>query len=347
MKTCSQCEGNSPPKETGQLIFSSFDYRIFQAIAEEFQPDNAELGGAKTQVHLTYDSWDMLRALFYKLEKKFSRRELEKISGRIITSFTPEMQLTANFPISQLREQVKHPECVKIIQEQLFQSHLQPIISTGNAEVYGYEFWLKPKSKLYPFETKQLLEFAKKSGLDVLLDSQARYTAVRTSAYKLERGVKRFINFLPSTISAPQDSLHSTFQAARDYDVAMDDIVLHVSRMEKLRDVKHLYYIFNECRKAGVKTALNATSESVNFSSPHLQRLRPDIISVGRSLTEDCHLDEEKIERIRLLKAAAEQIDSLLLANGIHSKEEYEAVRPYTDLVQGEYIGKPHPMPSG
>lgn len=341
MKTRSQRQNSSPAEEKGQLVFSSFDYRIYQAFIQLFHLQETEADRTGSQIHLLYQSGEELERLFRKIEERFSRNELEKISGRLITGYTPEQKQTTNFPVWQLKEQILRPKFVKIIQEQLFQSHLQPVLSTENEEIYGYELWLKPKSKLYPFETKELLTFAKKAGLDGVLDSQARITAIRTSAHKLERGVKRFINFLPSTITNPDQSLNSTFQAARDYGVAMDDIVFHVSRMENLRDVKHLYYIFNECRRAGAKTALTATAESVNFSSPHLQRLRPDIISIGRTLTSECHSNKEKLERIQHLKEAASQMGSLILACGVHSEEDYEALKPHADLVQGDFIGKP------
>ncbi|WP_147803553.1 EAL domain-containing protein [Alkalicoccus halolimnae] len=344
MRSCQICQGETPLSETGQIVFSSDNSMVIAELYEQFQHEKADRNDRNTLLYLPYHSWEELKILMIRVEDYLRESDRSKLRGKLITNEGQEKIEGNEFTLDELREQVEQPKLVKIIQEKLFRSFVQPIIDAKSSKTYGYEFLLRPNSKLYPFNPGELFAFSQRSGLQSKLDSQARINAIRTSAHKLEPGTKRFINFLPSSIYNPKHCLQSTFQAARDYDVNPYDLVFEVVETEKITDLDHLKFIFSEYQQAGMKTALDDVGSGY-ATLEVLQELKPDYAKIDRELVKDIHIYPEKIEKIKAIRAVTGKMSTMLLAEGIESQLEYEAVKPLVDYAQGYYFGKPAVIP--
>ncbi|SDN61127.1 EAL domain-containing protein [Alkalicoccus daliensis] len=339
MEACQLCQGKIPLNESGRMmLFSSVPgvirtlHRAFRRVQTEFTEEN--------RLFVNYTAWMELQQHMEQIEKVLPEEEQESLRGSLISAEGNTYLPGNEFPIQQLREQIANPMFVKVIQEKLFQSYMQPVIDTKTGKPFGYEFLLRPNSKLYPFNPGELFAFSQRSGLQSMLDSQARINAIRTGAHMLERGTKRFINFLPSSIYDPRHCLQSTFKAVREYKVDPDDLVFEVVETEKIEDISHLQFIFDEYKKAGIRVALDDLGSGYSTVEV-MEALQPDYAKIDRKLVQDCHLRPEKIEQIKQLKESAGKIGTLLLAEGIEKPEEYEAVKPIVDYVQGYFFGKP------
>ncbi|WP_444683933.1 EAL domain-containing protein [Alkalicoccus luteus] len=344
METCQICQGKIPLDESGRLILSSIEPGVTETLHRSFKKYGAEMS-KQGRLFIPYDSWDNLEKHLFRTENILPEEELGRLRGSLMTDTGSKHFPGNDFSYYELFEQVKHPIFVKIIQERLFQSFMQPVIDTATGEPFGYEFLLRPNSKLFPFSPGELFAFSQRSGLQSMLDSQARINAIRTGAHMLENGMKRFINFLPSSIYDPRHCLQSTFKAVREYGVQADDLVFEVVETEKIEDINHLQFIFDEYKKAGVHVALDDVG-SGHATLEVLQKLKPDYAKIDRSLVEHCDQHPEKIAYIKKLKETAAAQGTLLLAEGIERPEEYEALKPIVDLVQGYFFGRPLMKPA-
>ncbi|PRO64866.1 EAL domain-containing protein [Alkalicoccus urumqiensis] len=345
MESCQMCQGKIPLSETGQLILASGRTEILKEVQRAFKRSSPEANSQGTRLYIPYKDWDELHEHMNRLNQTVEKEEIQRIRGSLIDEHGSRHMPGNSFTMPELSEQIDHPEMVKIIQERLFQSFMQPVIDARTDEPFGYEFLLRPNSKVYPFNPGELFAFSQNSGLQSMLDSQARINAIRTSSHRLMPGMKRFINFLPSSIYDPSHCLKSTFKAVKDYNVNPEDLVFEVVETEKITDIAHLKYIFSEYKKAGVMVALDDVG--TGFSTIEvLKELQPNYAKLDRSLIQDIHLHPEKAEKLKEYREAAASQNIKLLAEGIELPEEYNIVKPLVDYVQGYYFGKPMIKPA-
>ncbi|WP_176009793.1 EAL domain-containing protein [Paenalkalicoccus suaedae] len=342
MQSCQLCSGSIPLNDSGTLVVTATDKEIIPELWKSLQQTTPQAEHTEGTISISYSSWNELLATVTAVTD--SPLQKKSVYGSLVPQTMESFQSRVDYPISQLQKQIEHPNYVKIIQEQIFQSAMQPILSTTTSEIYGYEFLLRAKDDKYPFYPGELFDFSQESGLQSLLDSQARIASIRTSSKLLPKGIKRFINFLPSSIYDPAHCLKSTFRAIEKYQVDPADLVFEVVETEKIQDIKHLQYIFDEYKKAGVSVALDDIGSGY-ATIDVLKQLKPNVAKIDRELVKDCHKDSSKLDRIKLYRDITHEFGATLLAEGIETPEEYEAVRGYVDFVQGYYFGKPMMKP--
>nr|WP_239454203.1 EAL domain-containing protein [Bacillus suaedaesalsae] len=245
----------------------------------------------------------------------------------------------------ELLERVKNPSLVEVIKNSYFTNHIQPIISLNDERVIAYEFLLRSSHEQYPFKPFELFSFAQKTGLQALLDANARKQAIQYSAENLSNGKLRFINFLPSSIYNPRHCLKSTFENIEKYKVNPADLVFEVVETEKIKDITHLQSIFQAYKKEGMKVALDDVGAGY-ATVEVLKELLPDYAKIDRAMISYCDQSEEKQVELQRIVEVAKEFNIQTLAEGIERKEELEFCKAIgMDLAQGYYIGKPGPKP--
>ncbi|WP_347550227.1 EAL domain-containing protein [Pseudalkalibacillus hwajinpoensis] len=147
------------------------------------------------------------------------------------------------------------------------------------------------------------------------MDSATRIASIRLSAEHLPKGIKRFINFLPSSIYDPAHSLRTTFQAVEQYDVDPSDLVFEVVETEKIEEVEHLKTIFQTYKQGGMKVALDDVGAGY-ASQEMLIQLKPDYAKIDRSAISFCDQDAKKQKNLFDLVDLAREEGITLLAEG-------------------------------
>ena len=159
---------------------------------------------------------------------------------------------------------------------------------------------LRPAEHGRAFSSYELFEVARETGLHSFLDRTARITAIETSAKYLARGVKRFVNFLPSSIYNPEYCLTHTFEAIERLSLDPKDFVFEVVETEQIQQLSTLQHIFEVYRSRGMSVALDDVG--AGFSTIELMnRLEPDFVKIDRSLIDCCDQDEVKQQKIKTL----------------------------------------------
>ncbi|NMO96349.1 EAL domain-containing protein [Paenibacillus lemnae] len=247
-------------------------------------------------------------------------------------------------PLKQLEEQLKHLDVVNIIMEQQFTSFMQPIVDSRQ-NIVAYEFLLRPREDSAPFQPYQLFETARTTGLHSFLDRSARISAIETSALWLPRGIKRFVNFLPSSIYNPEYCLSHTFNTINRLSLDPSDFVFEVVETERVDNVNHLQSIFEVYRRNGIAVAMDDVGAGYS-TLEQMVRLKPDYVKIDRSLIDRCDQNVEQQQQLAIIANTAREFGANVLAEGIERQEEFEFCRQIgIDLAQGYLFGKPAARP--
>ncbi|GIP23502.1 EAL domain-containing protein [Paenibacillus sp. J22TS3] len=246
--------------------------------------------------------------------------------------------------LPQMEARFKHNDVVDIIVGKRFTSHMQPIVSAAE-EVIGFEFLLRPSQIQYPFNPFELFEIARETGLHSFLDRAARISAIELSAQYLPHGLKRFINFLPSSIYNPKYCLTHTFAAIERLSLNPADFVFEVVETEQIHNMTNLLDIFTEYRRNGISVALDDVGSGYS-TLEEMTRLKPDYVKIDRGLVGGCSRDRLKQQEILNIIERAQDFGGQVLAEGIEEREDFEFCCTYgASLAQGYLFGRPMPQP--
>lgn len=247
-------------------------------------------------------------------------------------------------PIGYLFANVGRDGIADLIVNRRFATHLQPIVQAGGQPI-GYEFLLRALPEQPPFRPAELFEKAREAGLHAYLDREARHSAIRLAARHVPQGMKKFVNFLPSSIYRPASCLERTFGVIREHGLDPGDFVFEVVETEPLDDIRHLTDIFDAYRGEGIRLAMDDVGEKY-ATLDAMERLQPDYVKLDRKWVAGCHADAGKQRHIDDVLDRAARFHGVVLAEGV----EQEAERRYlaqagVPLLQGFLFGRPSPVP--
>lgn len=247
-------------------------------------------------------------------------------------------------PIGYLFATVGGDGIADIILNRRFTTHMQPIVQPGGHTI-GYEFLLRPLPEQPPFRPAEMFEKAREAGLHSYLDREARHSAIRLAAHHLPQGMKKFVNFLPSSIYRPSSCLERTFGLIRDYGMDPGDFVFEVVETEQLENIRHLTDIFDAYRGEGIRLAMDDVGEKYATLAV-MDQLQPDYVKLDRQWVSGCHGDAAKQRHIDRVLDRAARFHGVVLAEGVEQEEERQYLaKAGVPLLQGFLFGRPSPVP--
>lgn len=231
-------------------------------------------------------------------------------------------------------------ELERIVKEQAIETLFQPVVDLDDNHVIGYEA-LTRGPRATDFEMPlSLFERSKEIGIAEELDRVCRHAAL-THARKLEPGDKLFINALPDSLLEPgfRDALLADLQ--QNHPVARQDIVLEITDRWAIHDYEAFCSEVSNLKACGFRMSFDNVGKS-STSLESLLELEPDFIKIDGSLIRNIHKNLIKQELVRSLCRAAQTIDSQIIAEGIETRDEMEAVkRCGVQMGQGYYFSRP------
>lgn len=342
MDSCQKCSRVFDIYDHGIIELQSIQ-PIITAIKGRLSILNIPYESNEIQVNFKYSTIENLILFLEEIEELLNIETKNKLLCQAKSLKTHNDSVTITF--SELFERVKNRNLLSVINDQLFTSFLQPVVSLETLGVYGYEFLLRPEGENITFNPGELFSFSKRAGLQSLLDSQARFSSIRTSSKLLQKGMKRFINFVPSSIYDPNHCLKSTFSAVEKYEVDPEDLIFEVVETEKIKDIEHLKNIFDVYKKHGMKVALDDLGAGY-ATLEVLKELRPNFAKIDRSMIDFCDKDADKQRQINNIVQIANDYNIVLLAEGIERKEEAQFCNSIgIPLAQGYFFAQPAPVP--
>lgn len=338
---CSNCQPARPIEDWG-LVYLRPIGKMLSRLIEEQRWDVGREGCESDSLYMSYATKEEFLEMaewLNSLPVEWTEPLQVKVCGE-----KDSPALLPWLPFSQLAARFQNMNMVDIITQERFTSFLQPIVD-DQENVVAYEFLLRAAEGEKPFNPFELFDVARRTGMHSFLDRAARISAIRRSAEVLPKGVKRFINFLPSSIYNPDYCLNHTFAAIQRYDLDPKDFVFEVVETERISDMPHLQRIFNVYRSRGVSVALDDVGSGYSTVEV-LSQLKPDFVKIDRSLIDRCDESSDKQQRIREIVELSAEFGGIVLAEGIERREEYEFCRSLgISLAQGYLFGRPEAEP--
>ncbi|NJJ38459.1 EAL domain-containing protein [Paenibacillus apii] len=334
---CSDCFPITPIEDMGTVKIR----RAPPVLASVIQAAGYTLNDLNnTGYEIPYASREQFMAVMKLLEKSpVTERTAVCVTGTGVSGFFERW-----VSLEQLKARVFNQTMVDIISNQEFCSYMQPIVDSAE-QIIGFEFLLRPLPHGLEFQPHTLFEVARRSGFHTYLDRAARRSAIESSARHLPDGIKRFVNFLPSSIYNPKYCLTHTFQTIEEQGLRPEDFVFEVVETEKIRDIDHLARIFSEYREHGVHVAMDDVGSGY-ATLEVMSRLQPDYVKIDRGMISMCDQASHKQALIREVVEKAGRFGGKVLAEGIERREEFEfCLDNGIELAQGYLFGRPELEP--
>ncbi|MCL1123178.1 EAL domain-containing protein [Shewanella surugensis] len=171
-------------------------------------------------------------------------------------------------------------------------------------------------------------------------DQQCRFRAIQTAvALHLEK--RLFVNFCPNVVKSPSLHMQSLNQLTNHFNFPKTQLVLELTEAEEIIDLNKVIELRKVYRKNGLKVAID------DFGSGYaglgwLVKIHPDIVKLDMSLIQNIDLDKYKRAIVQGIIVTCQQLDIMLLAEGIETMTEYLTLKKLgIRYMQGYFFSKP------
>jgi EAL domain-containing protein (putative c-di-GMP-specific phosphodiesterase class I) len=216
----------------------------------------------------------------------------------------------------------------------------QPIVNLDDLTVIGYEALARGPAET-PYEWPEaLFTFARQSKLNRELDHQCKIAALE-GARGRPAGTKLFINTLPTTLDDPDFTSSEAGEMLGRFGLAPGDIVWELTERHAIED----YGAFQSTMKRYVDLGYNVAIDDLGTGYSSIQTIthvRPLYLKIDISLVSDIDTNLLKQELVSSLLVLAGNINAHLIAEGIETQGELDALRSLgIHIGQGYLLGRP------
>lgn len=229
---------------------------------------------------------------------------------------------------------------MRLIEQNLFMYHFQPIVSARSGDIVAYEALMRTDASI-GMNPLQILELAEKN--DRLYDIE-RATFFNTLAILSENqeifeNRKLFVNAIPSQILNEED--YKALEAK--YGELLEKVVVELTEQTEISDEK-LKYIQQRLKAGNMQLAIDDYGTGYSNTS-NLIRYDPDIVKIDRSLIADIDKKEKNRGIVSGIIDFLHASGYIALAEGVETAEElYTLINMSADLIQGYYVSMPKPV---
>ncbi|MDJ0320846.1 EAL domain-containing protein [Pseudarthrobacter sp. PS3-L1] len=211
----------------------------------------------------------------------------------------------------------------------------QPIVDTARGTVVGYE----ALARFPGFGEKNpeaWFAAARRHSLAAQLEAAAlrRALAFRPS---LPTNCFMAVNVSPDLLGT--EDVRSVWREHSD----LGGIVVELTEQMPIESYVDLEPDLNSLRAAGALIAVDDAGAGY-AGLRHLLSIRPSLIKIDRELVQGVDRDEAKRALIRMLGMFASQVDAWILAEGVETAQELDALASLgVPLLQGYFLARPAP----
>lgn len=241
----------------------------------------------------------------------------------------------------QVRIELKDPDAASEFKKILatgekFTTASQPIFDLRDMTKVGFELLSRLDYDGYSSPDEFLL-FARNANLLGIVDYACMKTCLK--ALKDTPVVKRvYVNMFPSTLAEISvDRLLGDFASAGKN----ISFCLEINEQQILGDPLYLIAPIMKIKNAGIMIALDDYGFG-NSSIETLVLLEPDIVKIDKKIINGISKDARKHNSLKRLLKIIESCKASVIAEGIETREEFEALRNLGVIYgQGFFMGKP------
>jgi EAL domain-containing protein (putative c-di-GMP-specific phosphodiesterase class I) len=215
----------------------------------------------------------------------------------------------------------------------------QPIIDVRTEQVFAYEALVRGLNG----ESASTMLSALTDTNRYAFDQHCRVKAISLASQLglAKTGAMLSINFMPGAVYSPAACIQLTLQTAQQHRFPLEKLIFEITEAEQVRDPGHLHNIVNEYRRRGFKIAID------DFGAGYcglnlLAEFPADIVKLDMALTRNLRQRPAALAIVKQMVILAGILGSMVVAEGVETIEEYEALRALgIHLMQGYLFAQP------
>lgn len=228
----------------------------------------------------------------------------------------------------------------RMITENLFTYHVQPIVETTTGNIVAYEALMRSTGDL-KMEPKQILSIAANQNSLYAIEKLTFFNTMKliSENQSVFENKKLFINSM-CEYSLNDEDFNELYLT---YGELMEKCVIEI--VEDSMVTPEAIDLIKK-RLAFAHTQLAIDDYGTGYSnSTNLLKYRPDYVKIDRSLISDIHNDMKKQQLVTQIIDFCRDNQLQTLAEGVETAQEMKTViRLGVDLIQGYYTSKPKPV---
>lgn len=228
-------------------------------------------------------------------------------------------------------------------------THFQPIFSSKDGVVYGYEALTRIKGDNNSINIGELFKRAIFTNTISSLDVKCRENAIGlASSLGLNRSnAYLFINVCPEALMDSAHSVGITDELAEEFGISKDKIILEITEESAIHNCNLFKEAVAYYKKRGYKIAIDDFGAGYG-GLKMLSVIEPDFVKIDRHFISNIDKAIVKFNLVDSIASACHRIGIKVIAEGIEQEEELKVViNMGIDLLQGYYLYKPSPILNG
>jgi len=331
------------PIVAAQRIGGSSFYVFHETRGQDLSAENASMSMAN----------DLRERLIASMRDRFPNMQPEQIGffvGATRIDYRPQIRLERQLyhgmqvagdvvrDAEQERKKQLTREMRDIIRRKRVTTLFQPIVRAKDISVFGYEILTRGPAHSSFRNSDMLFSFARETKLAWALEAIALDCALRRLR-NMNLGDRKFLLNLEAEMFG--ESEFRIHEMATFFSEHRGNFVLELTERAAIEDYAVFRRLLDEFRDKGIEVAIDDAGSGY-ASLEAIAALSPDYLKVTKGLVSTLAREPIKQDLIKMLVELAHKINAKTIAEGIETREEYEACRDLgIDLIQGYYFAHP------
>jgi EAL domain-containing protein (putative c-di-GMP-specific phosphodiesterase class I) len=288
---------------------------------------------SQEQIRHRVNSGDEIVALLLRSVLRSYRGDARNITGWTDTGM-PSLDVFATGPDSHSRAVAKlrlENELKQALARDEFELYFQPLVFLADETLAGFEALIRWNSPLRgPVGPDQFLKLAEEAGLMLAIGHWVVGTAVKSfatfqRAFGESRDLFVAINVTKHYLHDPE-FLDDLAGGAEAYGLKPKQIKIELTESVLIDDTEGAIAWIKRCKQLGFRVSIDDFGTGYS-SLGYLHRLPVDELKIDKSFVETMIIDHRSMAVVKAIVGLAEGLDLKVVAEGIETKEQAEALR--------------------
>jgi EAL domain-containing protein (putative c-di-GMP-specific phosphodiesterase class I) len=288
---------------------------------------------SQEQIRHRVNSGDEIVALLLRSVLRSYRGDARNITGWSDTGM-PSLDVFATGPDGHSRAVAKlrlENELKQALARDEFELYFQPLVFLADETLAGFEALIRWNSPLRgPVGPDQFLKLAEEAGLIVAIGHWVVGAAVKNfatfqRAFGDSRELFVAVNVTKHYLHDPQ-FLDDLAGAAEAYGLKPKQIKIELTESVLIDDTEGAITWIKRCKQLGFRVSIDDFGTGYS-SLGYLHRLPVDELKIDKSFVETMIIDHRSMAVVKAIVGLAQGLDFKVVAEGIETKEQAEALR--------------------
>lgn len=327
------------PEVSGFEVLGGFAERLLASIAAPFvlQGNRYELS-ASLGISVFPDDSEDVESLYRHADAAMYQAKLD---GRNRFRF-----FSADIESSTRGRHMLEQHMRSALEDGVFEVFYQAKVKAKGALMVGMEALIRWRNKNGDLiSPADFIPLAEETGLIIPIGKYVLRRACLDAQMLIEQGMPVVVSVNISAVQFVEESFLSMVQdVLRESKLQPEFLELEITEGVLAKNVQNTQHVLNVLRKQGVRIAIDDFGTGYS-SLAYLKRFPVDVLKIDQSFVRDMLVDRSDAAIIEAIIKLAQALDLELVAEGVESQEQADALQRYgCEIMQGYLYSQPVPF---